>query len=316
MSRASLYWAAPLCLLCLASLLIGARPLQWTALWHGSSDAWLTLSASRLPRLAALLVTGAGLAVCGVILQQIVRNRFVEPATTGGLDAAKLGILVALGSLPSAGLGVRMLGALLFCLLSSLLFVALVRRLPARQAALVPVIGLMYGGVLSALAEFYAYRHNMLQSMQGWLLGDFSKVVQGSYEVVYVTLPIVALTYLFAQRFTVASLGEGMATSLGLNYPATVALGLLLVAVTVSATVISVGAIPFVGLVIPNLIALRYGDHLRRSLAPVALAGALLLLACDILGRVLIYPFEIPIGLTVGVVGGVLFLGLLLWQRR
>ena len=297
-------------LLCVTSLLVGARQLEW------SGDAWLTLTASRLPRLAALVLTGVGLSVCGVILQHLVRNKFVEPATSGGLDAAKLGILLSLALVPAASVAVRMLFALVVCFAAGLVFVLLIRRIQFKNTVLVPVIGLMYGGVLSAIAEFYAYRHNIMQSMQGWLLGDFSRVVQGSYEIIYLILPIVALTYLYAHRFTLVGMGEGMATSLGLNYPATVALGLLLVAVTVSATVISVGAIPFVGLVIPNLVALRYGDNLGRTLSIVALSGACLLLACDILGRVLIYPFEVPIGLTAGSVGGVLFLALIIWRQR
>lgn len=297
-------------LLCVTSLLVGARQLEW------SGDAWLTLTASRLPRLAALVLTGVGLSVCGVILQHLVRNKFVEPATSGGLDAAKLGILLSLALVPAASVPVRMLFALVVCFAAGLVFVLLIRRIQFKSTVLVPVIGLMYGGVLSAIAEFYAYRHNIMQSMQGWLLGDFSRVVQGSYEIIYLILPTVALTYLYAHRFTLVGMGEGMATSLGLNYPATVALGLLLVAVTVSATVITVGAIPFVGLVIPNLVALRYGDNLGRTLPIVALSGASLLLACDILGRVLIYPFEVPIGLTAGSVGGVLFLALIIWRQR
>lgn len=302
-------------LLCVASLLVGARQLAWSQLFSLSGDAWLTLTASRLPRLAGLVLTGVGLAVCGVILQHVVRNKFVEPATSGGLDAARLGILVALTQAPAAGTFGRMLFALGFCFAANLAFVAIIRRIQVRNTVLVPVIGLMYGGVLSALAEFYAYRHNLMQSMQGWLLGDFSRVVQGNYEIVYLILPIVVLTYLYAQRFTVLGMGEGMATSLGLNYPASVALGLMLVAVTVSASVIAVGAIPFVGLVVPNLVALRYGDNLRRTLPIVALGGALLLLACDIVGRLLIYPFEVPIGLTAGSLGGVLFLVLILRRR-
>lgn len=302
--------------LCGASLLVGARQLGWAQLFTLSGDAWLTLTASRLPRLAALVLTGIGLSVCGVILQHIVRNKFVEPATCGGLDAAKLGILVALTVAPSMGPGGRMAFALAFCFAASLAFVMIVRRIRFKNTVLVPVMGLMFGGVLSALAEFHAYRNNILQSIQGWLLGDFSKVVQGNYEIIYLILPIVALTYLYAHRFTVAGMGEDMAESLGLNYPATVALGLTLVAVTVSATVITVGAIPFVGLVVPNLVALHYGDNLSRTLPVVALGGASLLLVCDILGRVLIHPFEVPIGLTAGGVGGVLFLALIVWRHR
>lgn len=314
MTRAAV--VAGFIMLCGASLLIGARQLAWPQLLSLSGDAWLTLSASRLPRLAAVLLTGAGLAVSGVILQHIVRNKFVEPATAGGLDAAKLGILVSLTAMPTAGTATRMLCALVFCFAASLLLVALVRRLQFKNTVLVPVIGLMYGGVLSAIAEFYAYRHNILQSMQGWLLGDFSKIIEGNYEIIYLILPVVAATYLYAHRFTMMGLGEGMATSLGLNYVATAALGLLLVALTVSATVITVGAIPFIGLAIPNLIALRHGDHLRRTLPMVALAGAALLLACDMLGRLLIYPFEVPVGLTAGGVGGVLFLLLIVRSYR
>ncbi|KMN23358.1 ABC transporter permease [Pseudomonas helleri] len=309
-------WTVLFALLCLASLLVGARQLQWSQLFSASGDALLTITASRLPRLAALVLTGVGLAVCGVILQHIVRNKFVEPGTTGGLDAAKLGILVSLALAPAAGAPARMLFALVFCFAAGLIFVLVIRRIQFKSTVLVPVIGLMYGGVLSAFAEFYAYRNNIMQSMQGWLLGDFSRVVQGSYEIIYLILPIVALTYLYAHRFTVVGMGEGMATSLGLNYPATVVLGLLLVAVTVSATVITVGAIPFVGLVIPNLVALRYGDNLARTLPIVALGGACLLLVCDILGRLIIYPFEVPIGLTAGSVGGVLFLVLIIWRHR
>ncbi len=302
--------------LCGASLLVGAQQVAWSQVFSLSGDAWLTLTASRLPRLMALVLTGVGLSVCGVILQHIVRNKFVEPATSGGFDAAKLGILVALTTAPATGTVGRMLFALAFCFAASLLFVAIVRRIKFKNTVLVPVIGLMYGGVLSAVAEFYAYRHNILQSMQGWLLGDFSKIVQGNYEIIYLILPIVALTYLYAHRFTVLGMGEGMATSLGLNYSATVALGLMLVAITVGATVITVGAIPFVGLVIPNLVALHYGDNLGRTLPVVALGGASLLLTCDILGRLLIHPFEVPIGLTAGGVGGVLFLVLIFWRNR
>ncbi|MDF3836082.1 iron chelate uptake ABC transporter family permease subunit [Cupriavidus basilensis] len=309
-------WLGLFAILCGASLLVGARQMAWSQLFSLSGDAWLTLTASRLPRLAALVLTGVGLSVCGVILQQIVRNKFVEPATSGGLDAAKLGILVSMTLAPAAGTMGRMLFALVFCFAASLVYVAIIRRIKFKNTVLVPVIGLMYGSVLSAVAEFYAYRYNILQSMQGWLLGDFSKVVQGNYEIIYLILPIVAVTYLYAHRFTVLGMGEGMATSLGLSYSATAALGLMLVAVTVSATVITVGAIPFVGLVIPNLVALHHGDNLGRTLPIVALGGASMLLACDILGRLLIYPFEVPIGLTAGSAGGVLFLVLIIWKKK
>lgn len=311
----SVRWWGMFALLCVISLMVGARDMAWTQLFSSSGDAWLTLTASRLPRLAALILTGVGLAVCGVILQHIVRNKFVEPGTSGGLDAAKLGILVAMTALPAlgeVGIAGRMLFALVFCLAANVVYVLIIRRIRFRNTVLVPVVGLMYGSVLSALAEFYAYSHNIMQSMQGWLLGDFSRIVQGHYEILYLILPVVALAYAYAHRFTVLGMGEEMAASLGLGYATTAALGLLLVAVTVSVTVIAVGAIPFVGLVVPQLVALHRGDNLRKTLPLVALGGASLLLLCDILGRLLIYPFEVPIGLTAGGIGGVVFLMLIL----
>lgn len=301
-----------LILLCAVSLMLGSKQTSLIALFNFSNDAWLTLTASRIPRLIALVLTGVGLSVSGVILQHIVRNKFVEPATSGGLDAAKLGILVSLTMLPNASTSSKMLFALVFCFAASLLFILIISRIKFKSAVLIPVLGLMYGSVLRSIAEFYAYRHNILQSMQGWLLGDFSRVIQGHYELIYIILPIIVLAYIYAHRFTVLGMGEDMAASLGLGYAATAALGLMLVSVTVAASVITIGAIPFVGLVIPNLVALKYGENLSRTLPVVALGGACLLLICDIFGRLVIYPFEVPIGLTAGGVGGVIFLVLIM----
>ena len=301
-----------LILLSTASLMLGSKQTSLITLFNFSNDAWLTLTASRIPRLIALILTGVGLSVSGVILQHIVRNKFVEPATSGGLDAAKLGILVSLTMLPNASTSSKMIFALIFCFAASLLFILIISRIKFKSSVLIPVLGLMYGSVLSSIAEFYAYRHNILQSMQGWLLGDFSRVIQGHYELIYIILPIIVLAYIYAHRFTVLGMGEDMAASLGLGYAATAALGLMLVSVTVAASVITIGAIPFVGLVIPNLVALKYGENLSRTLPLVALGGACLLLICDIFGRLIIYPFEVPIGLTAGGVGGVIFLVLIM----
>lgn len=300
-------------LLCFASLTIGVKPLHLSEFTKLSSDTWLTLLASRIPRLMTLIIAGVGLSVCGVILQQIVRNKFVEPATTGGLDAAKLGILVALIHLSAWGTTGKMIGALVFCLASSLLFISILRLIRFKNAVLVPVIGLMYSAVLNSVAEFYAYQNNLLQNMQGWLLGDFSKVIQGSYEIIYVVLPIIIATYIFAHRFTVVGMGESVATSLGLNYFSMTILGLILVATTVSSVVITVGAIPFIGLVIPNLVSVLFGDNLKKTLPIIALTGATVLLVCDVFGRIILYPFEVPIGLTVSCLGGCVFL-FIIWK--
>lgn len=310
------YMICAFIVLCILSLYVGTDPISWQGLFAGSEADWLTLKASRIPRLIAIVLTGMGLSIGGVILQHIVRNKFVEPETAGGLDAAKLGIMISLVVLPSAGVFSKMLAALALCFVAGVIYITIVARIRYQQVVLIPVIGLMFGSVLSAGAEFYAYKNNLLQDVQGWLLGDFSRVVQGHYEILYVIVPVIVLTYVFAKRFTVIGMGQEMATSLGVSYKSTVALGLMLVSITVAATVISVGAIPFIGLVIPNLVALKYGEHLAKTLPLVAIGGACLLLICDLAGRLLIYPFEVPIGLTAGAVGGIVFLLLILRGLR
>ncbi|MFQ3191024.1 MAG: iron complex transport system permease protein [Paraglaciecola sp.] len=300
----------------MTSLFVGVAQAPFNAIITGSPEAWLTLTTSRIPRLLSLILAGSGLAICGVILQQVVQNRFAEPATTGGLDAAKLGVLIAVIHWPELGLQGKAGAALLFCLLTSTLFVLILRQIRIKNTILVPVIGLMYGGVLSAIADFYAYQHNLMQNMQAWLLGDFSKVIQGNYEILYFVVPIVLVTYLFAQRFTIIGMGESFASSLGLNYFTMIASALFIVSLCVAAIMVTVGSLPFVGLVIPNLVAMRYGDNIQQTLPISALYGALFLIVCDIFGRLIIFPFEIPIGLTSGCFGGLLFLFILRKSKR
>lgn len=299
-------------LLCAISLFLGVNEITLSGLLAFDKHIWLTITASRLPRLITIVLSGAGLAICGVIMQQVVRNRFVEPATSGGLEAAKLGILIGLILAPDQGQAMQMAIAMILCFAASLIYVLLIAKMMPQNVVIAPVVGLMFGGVLGSIADFWAYSHNILQSMQGWMLGDFSKIVQGNYEIVFLIMPVVALSYLFAHRFTLMGMGEDIAKSLGLGWHGTVVLSLLMVSATVSVTVISVGTISFVGLVVPNLVALWKGDNLSRTLPLVGLGGAVLLLFCDLIGRVVIWPYEVPIGLTVGSIGGIIFLGLIL----
>ncbi|NEN75306.1 iron chelate uptake ABC transporter family permease subunit [Pelistega sp. NLN82] len=301
-----------LTLLSILSLGIGVQSLNWNELFHLESKTWLILLSSRFPRLVTLILSGVGLSLSGVILQHIVRNRFIEPATSGGVDAAKLGILVSIIMIPSSTAIERMGLAVSFCLLSSLLFIAIIRQIKVQNSVLIPVLGLMYGGVLSAIAEFYAYQHHIIQSMQGWLLGDFSRIVQGRYEIIYLIVPAVICIYFYAYRFTVLGMGENITKNLGLDYIKTTGIGLFLVAIIVASSVITVGAIPFIGLVIPNLVVLRYGENFAKTLPIIALGGACLLLFCDVIGRLIIYPYEVPIALTAGIIGGIVFLFLMI----
>lgn len=314
MSRAA--WAVgALCLLCLLSLAVGVGELRFAELGR-DPQADILLFVSRLPRTAAVVLTGAGLAIAGLVMQMIARNRFVEPTTAGTGESAALGLLVATILVPAAPLTVKMATASVAALAGTALFLAIVRRLPPTQPLLVPLVGLVYGGIVGAAVTFVAFETDLLQYISVWTTGEFSGVLRGRYELLWLAGGMALVAYLFADRFTIASLGREASVGLGLNYGALVALGLVIVAMTTAMVVVTVGMIPFVGLVVPNLVSRAMGDNLRRTLPFVALSGAILVLACDLLGRVLRYPYEIPVGTVFGVLGSGIFLWLLFAAPR
>lgn len=272
---------------------------------------WIT----RVPRLLSLVMAGAGISVCGLIMQQLTRNRFVSPTTAGTMDSARLGILVALIVFPAASPLVKMLVSFAFALIGTSLFMQILRRLRFNDPVIVALTGLMFGNIVGSVTTFFAYKHNLIQTIGAWLLGNFALVMKGRYELLYLTVPAVGLAYLFAGKFTLAGLGEDVAKSLGLGYRQVINVGLIIVAVTTAAVVLTVGTIPFIGLIVPNIISIYKGDHLRHTLFPTAMLGAVFVLACDILSRVVIHPYEIPISLTVGVVGSAIFSYLLMRRQ-
>jgi iron complex transport system permease protein len=310
MSRAGLA-AAALAGLALASLLVGVGDLAPGGLLT-DPGARLLLFVSRLPRTAAVLLTGASMAVAGVIMQVIVRNRFAEPTTAGTAQGAALGLLAVTILAPGAPLVLRMAAASVAALAATALFLAVVRRLPPTQGLLVPLVGLVFGGILGAGETFVAYQLDLIQYLGTWMNGEFSGVVAGRYELLWLSGAAAVVAYLAADRFTIASLGRDASLGLGLDYGTMVALGLVIVSVITAQVVVTVGMIPFVGLVVPNLVARVLGDNLRRTLPWVAATGALLVLACDIVGRLARYPYEIPVGTVFGALGSGLFLWLLL----
>ncbi|MGJ1319890.1 ABC transporter permease [Sphingobacterium spiritivorum] len=306
-----------LILLAIASLFTGVKEISLSEIFHLSEDQLLVFTISRIPRTAALILAGGGgLSIVGFIMQQITQNKFVSPTTAGSLEAAKMGILFSLLLIPQESLVYKMLFALCFTFAASMLFMAMVRRIRFRSTVFIPLIGILFGNILGAISTFFAYKHNIVQNVQGWLMGDFSAVLQGQYETIYIILPAVLISYVYADRFTIAGMGESFSKNLGLSYLTVVNLGLFIVSVTVSVTIVTVGAIPFLGLIIPNIVSMIYGDNLRKNLPYTALIGAIFLLVCDILGRILIYPYEIPIGLMVGITGGIIFFLLILKRNR
>ncbi len=300
-----------------ASLFVGVSHVSPSLIWAegGSGPATEVLFTSRLPRTLALALAGAGLALAGLVLQVLVRNRFVEPSTVGTTESASLGILLVMLLAPGLPLPARMAVAAAFGLAGTALFLLVLRAVPQRSALMVPLIGLLLSGVIGAVTTFIAYRTDMLQSLGAWSTGDFSVVLQGRYELLWIVAGLVLVTALFADQITVAGLGRDMAIGLGVNHRAIRALGLVLVALLSAAVIVTVGIVPFLGLVVPNVVSLLKGDNLRRTLPLVCLSGAALVMACDIVGRLVVRPYEMPIGLTMGIVGSAAFLWLLTRRR-
>lgn len=300
----------------LISLFVGVGNMTWQGLLNGQMQDWQIFWTSRFPRLMAIVVAGAGLSVCGLIMQTLTRNRFVSPTTAGLYDCARLGVLVSIILIPTASIFLKTGFAIGVTLLGALAFMGILSTLKHRDTVFVPLVGMIFGSIISAFTTFIALQMDLLQSLSGWLQGDFSTILNGQYELIYFSVPILVLIYIFANRFLLAGLGEDFAVNLGLNYKKTLFVGLALVSVITGVVIITVGAIPFLGLIVPNIVSLYLGDNLRKTLPHTALLGALLVLMCDIFGRVVIYPYEIPISLIMGVLGSVIFLALLIRKYR
>lgn len=310
--RAGHLWAlsgTALAVLAGASLMVGAARIV-----PGEPMAALILGTSRIPRTLAAILTGAALAVAGLVMQQIVRNRFVEPATAGTPEAAAAGLLAVTLAAPQAPIWVKMAVATLAALGGAALFAALIRRLPPREVFLVPLTGLVLAGVIGAGVTLVGWESDLMQYISIWLLsGEFSGVIAGRYEFLWGAGAAAALAWFAADRFAILALGPEAATSLGLGATAVMRLGLAVVALVTALVVVTVGMLPFVGLIVPNLVARVMGDNLRASLPVVAMTGAVLVLGSDIAGRLVIHPHEVPAGTILGVVGAAAFLWLL-WR--
>lgn len=300
----------------ITSLFIGVKELTLQNILINANDEQSTLIISRLPRTLALTLTGMGLSVEGFVMQQLVQNKFVSPATIGTIEASKFGILISILLFPTYGLIAKTTISFIVTAFFSILFIVLVQRIKNKNIIFVPLLGIMFGYIINALATYFAFKNNIVQNMTGWLIGDFSNILQGNYESLYFIVPAIAILYYYANEFVVLGMGESYAKNLGLNYQQVLLIGLICVSLTVSIIVVNVGAIPFVGLVVPNIVSMLYGDNLKRMLPLSAIFGAIFLLSADIVGRWIIFPYELPIGLTIGVIGGIFFFVILLKRKN
>lgn len=300
-----------LIILSLISIFVGVKNIRIQDILNFNEENIQIIYLSRLPRLISIIVAGMGMSIAGLIMQQISRNKFVSPTTAATVNSAKLGILISMILINDSSSIKKMLIAFIFAIGGTFLFMEILKRIKFKNAIFIPLIGMMLGNIIDSITTFFAYRFDLVQNISTWLQGDFSMIIKGRYELLYISIPLIFMAFLYANKFTVAGMGEDFAANLGLNYNRVVNIGIGIVALISALTIITVGRIPFLGLIIPNIVTSFQGDNMKNTIGHTALFGAVFLLACDILGRIIIYPYEISISLTVGVIGSFIFLYLI-----
>ncbi|MFG1173404.1 ABC transporter permease [Erwiniaceae bacterium CAU 1747] len=301
--------------LTMVSLFVGVSRVTLVSLWTDPEMREILLI-SRFPRTAALLLAGSAMSVAGLIMQMLTQNRFVEPSVVGTTQSAGLGLLLVMIVSPAAPIMLKMGVASLFALFGTALFMLLINRIRMKSSLMVPLAGIMLGAVFSAVTTFLAMKFDLLQALGAWESGDFSSVMQGRYELLWGVGLITLLAALIADRFTVAGMGRDFSVNIGLRYQQTMLTGMAMIALISGVVIVVVGVLPFLGLIVPNIVSLALGDNLRRTVPWVALLGAILVLACDIIGRLIVHPFEIPVSALLGVLGAAIFLVLIVRSKR
>lgn len=302
--------------LSVGSLFVGVIDADPAILLSGDPDVARVFLLSRVPRLFAILCTGTGLSVAGLIMQQLCMNKFVSPSTGATISSAQFGILLAIVFFPRASLWARAFFAFAAAILGTWIFVWFIRQVAFREAVLVPLVGIMFGNVIGGITNFIAYKYEVTQALSNWLVGHFSMVLRGRYEIVYMTVPLVILAFLFANHFNIVGMGQDFSKNLGVPYNLVLFAGITIAAMLTASVIVVVGSVSYVGLIVPNIVAMFKGDKIRGTLIDTALFGAVFVLVCDMIGRVVIMPYELPIELIIGIIGSVLFIGLLLYRLK
>ena len=160
------------------SLFIGAIDIKLSDLLDWESDKTQIFLISRVPRLMAIILAGAGMSIAGLIMQSLSRNKFVSPTTAGTLDAAKLGIMVSMLFFTNVTYTQQVIFSFVFALVGTLIFMQILDRIKFKDVIFVPLIGIMYGNILSSVTIFFGYEADILQNISSWLMGSFTLSLQ------------------------------------------------------------------------------------------------------------------------------------------
>lgn len=305
-----------LIILSVVSLFVGVIDITPASLLAGDIHQLEVFIISRLPRLLAILCTGAGMSAAGLIMQQLCMNKFVSPTTGATISSAQFGILLALLFLPNSTLWSRALFSFAAAICGTWIFVWFIQQIQFKDPVMVPLVGIMFGNIISGITSYLAYKYEMTQALSSWLVGHFSMVLKGRYEIVYLVVPMIIIAFLFANHFNIVGMGKEFSQNLGVPYNFVLFAGLTIAAMITASVVVVVGSISYIGLIVPNIVSMFKGDKIRGTLTDTMLFGAVFVLVCDMAGRIVIAPYELPIELIIGIIGSILFVLLLLYRLR
>lgn len=310
-------WTKPFILAIIGLIILGLISLTTGAYdIRGQEDRIEMFFITRVPRTVALMLTGAAMSMSGLVMQLITQNRLVEPTTTGTIEWSGLGLALVYLVFPAPSLLLRMTGSIIFSFIGTMVFFLFLRRVKLRSSLIVPIIGMMLGAVVSAVSTFIGLVFQMSQNIETWFVGSFAPVQIGRYEYLWFIVIVTFFIFIYADRLTLAGLGEDVSTSLGVNYNRIVLLGTGLISVAIGIVAAVIGNLPFLGLIVPNIVSMYRGDDLRSNLPWVCVIGMATITICDIISRTIIKPFEVPVSLILGSAGAVVFIFILLKQRR
>ncbi len=275
----------------------------------------------RLPRITMALVSGIGLGISGLVMQAITGNKMASPFTTGLSNAAAFGASLAIifGFMP---FGSNQVGTVMMAFVLAFICAAMVYGIASAKGmgkTTIILIGIALNYFFSALNASMQYVANeqQLSAIVHWTFGSLSEI---TWEQILVVCVILLLTFPFIVRFAwhynLLSTGDESAVALGVNVMRLRLLSGIAVTLISSAIVSFTGVIGFVGLVAPHIARLLIGGDYRALIPLTALSGAILLIAADTVGRVVVSPVIIPVGIVVSFIGVPVFIYLIVKEQK
>lgn len=276
----------------------------------------------RLPRIALAMLAGIGLAVSGAVMQSLTRNYLVSPFTLGISSAAAFGasmsIVFGVGVFFQSEVGMISCAFIASCICGCIVY-GISRYIGLNPSSIV-LVGISLNYLFSAMTatiEFFAKEHK-LEAVVQWTFGSFNRATWESVLITFIVIVVgLAILIIYSLKLNVmATNSDEMAKSLGINVnKARVVCGMT--AILLTATIISfTGVIGFIGLIAPHIARLLIGDNHLYYLPFASVLGGILLLFSDMIGKFILYPVNIPVGIVISFLGVPLFIHLILMKRR